>query len=182
LAHRRLWHEERAGDLGRRQAADRAQRQCDLGLRSERRVAAGEDQAESFVGHGLVTGFLALQLCEALEQLRLARERAFPADAIDRAVARGRDQPGARILRRSVARPALECGRDRVLKGVLCELEVAEDADQGCENAAPLLAEDGFDRNQCSTTGLTSIVPPVRAAGILAATSIASSRFSASIR
>jgi len=145
-------------------------------------MAAGEDQAQSLVGHRLVAVVFGLELRESLEQLRLARERALPPDAVDRAVPRGRDQPGARILRRSVARPALECGRDRVLKGVLCELEVAEDADQGCENAAPLLAEDGFDGIQCSTTGLTSIVPPVRAAGILAATSIASSKLSASIR
>jgi len=145
-------------------------------------VAAGEDQAEPLVGHRFVALIVGLQLREPLQELRLARERALPADAVDRAVARGRDQPGARILRRSVARPALECGRDRVLKGVLRELEVAEDGDQDCENAAPLLAEDGFDGTQCSTTGLTSIVPPVRAAGILAATSIASSRLSASIR
>ena len=145
-------------------------------------MAAGEDQAQSLVGHRFVAVVVGLQLRESLQQLRLPREPALPADAVDRAVARGRDQPGTRILRRAVARPALECGRDRILKGVLCELEVAEDADQGCENAAPLLAEDGFDGNQCSTTGLTSIVPPVRAAGILAATSIASSRLSASIR
>jgi len=53
-------------------------------------VAAGEDQAESLVCHGLVTGFLAFQFCEPLEQLGLARERALPPDAVDRAVPRGR--------------------------------------------------------------------------------------------
>src|SRR5207244_6288280 len=105
--------------------------------------------AEALVGHGLAVVVVGLQLRESLEQLRLARERALPADAVDRAVARGRDQPGDRIVRRAVARPALECGRDRVLKGVLCELEVAEDADQGCEDAAPLLAEDGFEAFAC---------------------------------
>src|SRR5439155_25800020 len=167
-------------DLGRRQASDRTQRQSDLGLRRECRMAAGEDQAESLVRHRLVTVVQALQLGELLEQLRLARERSLPSDPVDRAVSRGRDQPGAGILRRAVAGPALQGGRDRVLEGVLRELEVAEDADQGGEDAAPLLAEDGFDAAQCSTTGLTSIAPPVRAAGIFAATSIASSRLSAS--
>ena len=145
-------------------------------------MAAGEDQAESLVGQGLVSVVVALQLREPLEQLRLARERLLPPDAVDRPVASCRDQPGAGVLGRPVARPALEGDRDRVLKGVLRELEVAEDADQCCEDAAPLLAEDGFDGDQCSTTGLTSIAPPVRAAGIFAATSIASSRLSASIR
>src|SRR5438552_6024874 len=36
--------------------------QCDLGLGRERRMAAGEDQAESFIWHGFVAVFLALQL------------------------------------------------------------------------------------------------------------------------
>src|SRR5438477_10697046 len=99
-------------------------------------MAAGEDQAESLVGQRVVFVLVALELCQPLEQLRLARERSFPADAVDRPVARGRDQPGAGILGRAVARPVLERRRDRILKGVLCELEVAEDADQGCEDAA----------------------------------------------
>jgi len=145
-------------------------------------VAAGEDQAESLVGHGLVVLLVGLQRREPLKQLRLARERPLPPDAVDRPVTSGRDQPGAGIVRRPVARPPLDGGRDCVLKGVLRELEVAEDADQGREDAAPLLAEDGFDCVQCSTTGLTSIAPPVCAAGIFPATSIASSRLSASIR
>src|SRR5207237_7754525 len=124
--------------------------------RREGRVAAGEDEAESLVRHRFVAVFLTLQLREPLEQLRLARKRALPPDAVDRAISRGRAQPGTGIFGRPVARPALQSGRDRILKGVLRELEVAEDADQGCEDAAPLLAEDAFDGAQCSTTGLTS--------------------------
>jgi hypothetical protein len=38
--------------------------------------------------------------------------------------------------------PALGCDRERVLRGLLGEVEVAEEADQGGEDAAPLLAED----------------------------------------
>ena len=52
LRHRRLGDEERTRDLVRRQAAEHAQREGDLGLDRERRVAAGEDQGEALVGDG----------------------------------------------------------------------------------------------------------------------------------
>ena len=54
LGHRRLGDEERAGDLLRRQAAERAQRQRDLRLARECGMAAREDQAQPFVGNRLV--------------------------------------------------------------------------------------------------------------------------------
>ncbi len=55
LRHRRLRDEERARDLVGRQAAERAQRQRDLRVERERRMAAGEDELEPLVGeHGLV--------------------------------------------------------------------------------------------------------------------------------
>jgi hypothetical protein len=42
----------------------------------------------------------------------------------------------------AVPRPAL-CGeRERLLGGFLGEVEVAEEADQGCEDSSPLLPED----------------------------------------
>ena len=43
---------------------------------------------------------------------------------------------------RPVARPALGGDRERLLGGLLGEVEVAEEADQGGEDAAPLVAED----------------------------------------
>jgi hypothetical protein len=79
-------------------------------------------------------------------------------------------------------RPALERDRNGVLKGVLGEVEVAEDADQAREDAPPLVAEDALELVQCSTTGRTSIAPPLRAAGICEANSIASSMVSHSTR
>ena len=69
---------------------------------------------------------------------------------------------------------------ERFLSGLLGKIEVAEEADQGCQYAAPLLAEDLFEQRYPSTTGRTSIEPPSRAAGIRPASSMASSRFSAS--
>jgi hypothetical protein len=40
-----------------------------------------------------------------------------------------------------VARPALGGDREGLLRGLLGEIEVAEEADQGGEDATPLLAE-----------------------------------------
>src|SRR5207253_8625843 len=79
-----------------------------------------------------------------------------------------------------VAWPALGRDRERFLSGFLGEVEVAEEADQARENAAPLIAEDLLEDAQYSTIGRTSTAPPRRAAGIRAASSIAASRSSAS--
>src|SRR5215218_11013249 len=145
-------------------------------------MAAGEDEAQSFVKPTAFRIHVRLRDLESREQLGLARECAVAADAVDRPIARRRQQPGAGAVRHSLDRPALECDGDGVLKGVLGEVEVAEDADQACENAPPLGAEDALELVQCSTTGLTSMAPPLRAAGIFAANAIASSRLSHSTR
>ena len=47
-----------------------------------------------------------------------------------------------RVGGRAVARPALGRDRERLLGGFLGEVEVAEEADQAGEDAAPLVAED----------------------------------------
>ena len=67
--------------------------------------------------------------------------------------------------------------RERLLSGFLGEVEVAEEADQRRQDAAPFVAEDLLYH---SWIGRTSTAPPRRAAGMRAATSIASSRSSAS--
>jgi hypothetical protein len=72
----------------------------------------------------------------------LCRQRAIATDPVDRAVACGGDEPGERAGRRSVAGPALGGGRERLLGGFLGEVEVAEEADQAGEDAAPFVPED----------------------------------------
>jgi hypothetical protein len=57
-------------------------------------------------------------------------------------VARGGDEPGAGVRRRPVSGPALGGDRERFLGGFLGEVEVSEKADEGGEDAAPLVAED----------------------------------------
>jgi hypothetical protein len=46
------------------------------------------------------------------------------------------------MLRHAVARPALGGHRERFLRGLLGEVEVAEEADERGEDAAPGVAED----------------------------------------
>jgi hypothetical protein len=80
-----------------------------------------------------------------LQQVGLCGKRAIAADAVDRTIARGHQQPRARIRRRTIALPALGRGRERLLRGFLGEVEVAEEADQGRQNAAPFVAKDPLE-------------------------------------
>src|SRR4030095_11108024 len=89
---------------------------------------------------------------------------------------------GARVPGDAVPRPPIGGDREGLLRGFLGEVEVAEEADQGREDVAPLIAEDALEGRYHWTVGRTSIAPPRRAAGILEASSIAASRSSASNR
>jgi hypothetical protein len=181
LSHGRLGDEERPGDLVGCEATQGSERQGNLRVRCERRVAAGEDEAQSLVWDHVRLLRLARRF-QRREQLGLPLEGAVAADPVDRPVARRRQQPGTGPFGSAVDRPALERDGDGVLEGVLGEVEVAEDADQAREDPPPLGAEDALELVQCSITGRTSIAPPFRAAGILAAKAIASSRLSHSTR
>ena len=155
LRHRRLRDEEGAGDLGRLEAGDGAQRERDLSLRRERRVAAGEDQPQPVVLQGAlrslspVRGRLLrrlLDLEEALQQLALAAPRLIAAEAVDRLAPSGRDQPGGGAARDAVPGPALEGDGQRLLERILGELEVAAAGpDQRGEDARRVVAEDPLD-------------------------------------
>jgi hypothetical protein len=111
-------------------------------------MAAGEQQLQTLVGKdAFLHVVLALVRFAYVEQARLRRERAIAANAIDRAVARRRRQPGARVLGQPDSGPALGSDRERLLGGFLGEVEVAEEADQCRKDAAPLLAEDALEAN-----------------------------------
>ena len=129
----------------------------------ERRVAAGEDQLEPLVGND---GLLVVrELLGPREQLRLARQRLLAADPVDRRVAGRRDDPGAGIARRSVARPALGRADEGVLHRVLGEVEVTEDAAEDRDRARTLVAVGAgdllYDATSASrvTIGRTSMWP-----------------------
>jgi hypothetical protein len=91
-------------------------------------MAAGEDQLEALVRECLFF-HLVFQGLGHLEQARLLGQRALAAQAIDRPVASRDRQPRARIGGRPVARPALGGRRERLLRGFLGAVEVAEEAD-----------------------------------------------------
>ena len=84
------------------------------------------------------------------------------------------------MVRDPVARPPLRGDRERLLRGLLGEVEVAEEPDQDGQDTAPLFAEDLLENRYRSTIGRISTAPPMLAAGMRAAISIAASRSSAS--
>jgi hypothetical protein len=104
-------------------------------------MAAGEDELEALVGDCRLL-HLVLHVLGSLEQARLGSQRAVAPDAVDGAIARRGEQPRARIGRRALVRPARRRDGERLLRGLLGEVEVAEEADQGSEDPPPLVAED----------------------------------------
>jgi len=104
-------------------------------------VTAGEDELQALVGERRLLVHGVLHRLGHVEQAGLLGQRAVAPDPVDGAVARRRDQPRGRVRRRAVARPALSGDRERLLRGFLGEVEVAEEADERSEDAAPLLAE-----------------------------------------
>ena len=179
--HRLARHEEGVGDLRGVEASESRQGQRHLRLERERGMAAGEDELQALVGDGGVV-HLVLHRLGHCEQARLGQQRALAPQAVDGAVARRRGQPRSGVARGTLARPALGGDREGLLSGLLGEVEVAEGADQGCDHAAPLVAEGLLDQGAGSTSGRTSTQPPRRAAGMRAAKSRAPSRSSASSR
>jgi hypothetical protein len=117
-------------------------------------MATGEDETKSVVrdrhvvSHALdrvdrrelgLDGNLAAELFGLLAQPTAA------AQSIDRPVARGRRDPGARVGRDAPLRPRLERRDERVLDGFLGEVEIAQDADERRDGSPLLLAEQAVD-------------------------------------
>src|SRR5579864_4582166 len=142
-------------------------------------MAAREDELQALVGevcrvHGCVIGVA------GFEQAGFRGQDPLAADAIRRSVPSRGHQPGARVVRNTRLWPAFGSNKEGLLRGLLGEVEVAEKADQGGQNAAPFLAEDVIERGyQYTSEGRISTAPPKRAAGTRAATSMAASRSSA---
>src|SRR5205823_7004379 len=104
----------------------------------------------------------------------------FASQAVDGAVACGRDDPAAGVRGHSVLRPLL--GRDGEGFGhrVLGEIDVAEDTDQRGGAPAGFSAEDGIEGFIHPSAGRTS-TGPSQAAAALPAHASAASRSGASI-
>ena len=186
LRHRRLGDEERARDL----AVVSPPTSRSVSATRLSAASAGwqhvKTSASRSSGIALTSSSSAGSSSQPADELRLPLEDLLAADAVDRAVARGRDDPGAGRPREPVARPALERRRERVLHRVLGELEVAEDAREDRRRRGPIprgrhARPPAACRRYCRT-GRISIDAVPAAAGISAASRIASSRSGSSMR
>src|SRR6266516_1075594 len=178
-AHEALRHggcgdEEGARDLLRREPAEGAQRERNLRLEREGRVAAGEDQTQPIVRHRALPLVLArrVERREPLQLLELLRKAALAPQAVDGLVASRLGHPRTRVRGRALARPLLERRRKRLVHDLLGEVEVAEQADQGGEDAPRLLAIEPADHLRdhrpsaaayTTADGRTARLPAVRA-------------------
>ena len=152
LAHGLERDEERQRDLLGRQAAEGAQGQCYLRLGGERGVTAGEDQLQPLVrdGGGVVHGglrWLWPGFEVAGEQRRLRGQDLSAAQLVDGAVAGGGDQPAGGVGGFPVPGPAFGGGGECLGGRFFGQFDVAEDAGQSGQHAAPLVAEDGVKRH-----------------------------------
>ena len=149
LRHGVLADQKGARDLRGGQPADRAQRQRDLDLGRERRMAAGKDQPQHVVverGARRPRRRPPRSCSNSLRQLALlAAKRDLPADPVDRLVASDIDQPRPRIGRRIGGGPAFQRHRERILQRILGEIEIADQADQRRQRPTRLVAEYFFD-------------------------------------
>jgi hypothetical protein len=171
LGERGLRNEKGTRDLRRREAPDEAECQRDLRIGRERRMAAGEDQLEPFVRNGRL--LVVRELLGPREKLGLLRERPLPSDAVDRAVPRRRDDPGAGIRRRPVDGPSLRGADEGVLDRILREIEIAEDAAEDRDATCALVAVGTGELVYRS--GLISTVPSTRPAASIASSSVSTS-------
>ena len=141
--------EKRLGNLLRRQTADLAQRERDLRIGGQRRMATREDQAKAVVFDGLIVcpgrgiddgdvGFVA----DVLEGI----EASAPAQAVDGLEAAGRHQPRTRIGGDAVARPLLERRPERIVQRLFGQIEITEQPDQRREHATGVGEIDGVHR------------------------------------
>lgn len=104
-------------------------------------MTAGEDEFQALVGK-CRGGHRYLDTIACDDQTEFGGEDPVAADAVRGSVPSRPHQPGTRLARNAVAWPPLGGDGERLLRGVLREFEVAEQSDQGGQDAAPFLAED----------------------------------------
>ena len=140
LGHRRLGVEKGAGNLGGGKSGDGPQGQGDAGLGFKRRVAAGEDQAQAFVGDhfGILLGLVAGQDGQGLG---LGGVAGGAAQAVDGLAEGDADQPGLGALGHAGLGPMHKGRSGGVLQRILGQLEIAHAGDQGSKDAPPVGAQ-----------------------------------------
>jgi hypothetical protein len=94
------------------------------------------------------------------EKLQLAGQGALAPDAVDRPVARRPQQPPHGVERLALAGPELGGHREGIGGRLLGQIDVAEVADQGRDQPAPVLAKSVLDQPGRPITGRISTAPP----------------------
>ena len=141
LGDSRLACDKGAGNLGSGQAGHRAQRQCQLRLPGEGRVATGEDQAQPVVA-----------LCRVhihdlpLQQRQFGAVAGIAPHLVDRLTPRRGEEPGSRLFRNPGFWPVFDRLHEGVLDQFLGEVEISERRNQRRGEPAGLLAENRRDR------------------------------------
>jgi hypothetical protein len=70
----------------------------------------------------------------------------LPTQVVDGLEAPGGDQPGTRVVRHTALRPLLDRTAKRLVQRLLGQVEITQQADQGGEHAARLLAVKALDQ------------------------------------
>lgn len=111
-------------------------------------MAAREDESEPVVRNGggidlifHVSEWVGHRI-EVGEKCGLGSEGLLASNSVDGLVTRTSEDPAEGVVRDSVARPPFERDEPGLLKRVLGEIEIADDANQGCGRPARLIAED----------------------------------------
>src|SRR6266702_5626831 len=139
LCHCWKRYKEGASNLSSREAAQRMQCEGDLGFQRQSRMTASEHELEPFVGnrslfHVLFSSLL-LMLKQHLQHNLFACKRVFTAQAINGLVPGCSSYPRARIMGNAIDRPALKGHEQRILQGILGQLEISHSTNQSSENA-----------------------------------------------
>ena len=126
-------------------------------------MAAGEHEPEAVVAHGAdLLGLVGAQLLgEGDGSGVLAVAQRLAAGSVDRAVARGGDDPAGRARRDAGARPGLERDGERLLHGLLGEADVADEAREGGDRAAVVVAEHALDLCAVHPHPLLTLINPL---------------------
>jgi hypothetical protein len=111
-------------------------------------MTTGKNQPQPLVGQrarSVVLFVVAAALSHADQFLAAIVEAALFSQSIDRLVPRDADDPRARIFRQPVAMPLFDRARERVLRRVFREIEVAKNPNERGEYSSELLAIEALD-------------------------------------
>ena len=156
--HGRLGHQERPRNIAGGQTAHQPQRQRDLSLPGQRRMAAGEDQPQPVIGDPAVIARLAdIDLASPWlvdlvgnEQRQFRPQGPIPAKAVEGPVPGRCRQPRRWVTRHALLGPGIERGHVGVLHAFLGHVQITGDPGGRREDESPLapvcLGDGGADR------------------------------------